>query len=64
MNDSRKTAAWIIVALASLVLTVWATGAAMRFLEIDSCLDMGGRWNFVDLVCERYAPTQGSLGPG
>jgi hypothetical protein len=35
-----------------LVAFIWAGTKAKRFIEIDKCLDSGGRWNHETKKCE------------
>ena len=45
----RKSVIWIIVAVALLMVGgYWLR----RNLQIDSCLDNGGRWNYQQSSCE------------
>jgi hypothetical protein len=42
---------WIVGAVVALVLV--AGGLWVRqFLQVDSCLDSGGSWNYDDGICE------------
>ena len=51
---------WLILGL--LVLITLATALALpyviEFLEIDKCLDHGGRWNYDLGQCEYKAPDE------
>lgn len=45
----RKPVIWSVVLVAALIVGghwLWRT------LQIDSCLDNGGRWNYQQLACE------------
>lgn len=53
MNAKRAQLRWAIAGVAFFVLTVWATVAVVRFLQVDSCLDLGGVWNYNSRVCAR-----------
>lgn len=40
----------ILLLVACLLLGVWPS--ASEFVQIDRCLDSGGRWNYAGLQCE------------
>lgn len=38
-----------VVALVLVAAGLWVR----QFLQVDGCLDSGGRWNYDDSICER-----------
>ncbi len=42
----------LTVGLAVLALVLGVTPSIVRFIDIDRCLDSGGRWNYASLQCE------------
>jgi hypothetical protein len=53
MTAKPVKAKWVIAGVAFFILTVWGTVAVLRFLQVDSCLDMGGGWDRRSRVCGR-----------
>lgn len=49
MKLSRRKLMWIILAGVIVCCVVWY---AKRWLDIDTCLDSGGRWNYRMSICE------------
>lgn len=52
MNYKIKKFIKICCILALIVILVFVFFRINRFLEIDSCLDSGGRWNYETNQCE------------
>ncbi len=56
---SKKKRALLVIALIVLIaFAFWAKGC----LEIDKCLDNGGRWNYEKGVCEHQQTEQDKRG--
>ena len=54
----RKRTRFVLCALSLLLVVIfgyWLKG----FLEIDSCLDRGGRWNYETGTCEYHESSMG-----
>jgi hypothetical protein len=45
-----KKTIWITLIVVGVLAFIWW---AKRQLEIDSCLDSGGRWNYEKFICDR-----------
>lgn len=43
----------VVVVVIILALAVWCLPTARRWLAIDRCLDLGGRWDHSAERCER-----------
>jgi hypothetical protein len=50
MRISKRIVLTVVVAL--VVLSAFALVQCQRAIGIDSCLDMGGRWNYETNSCE------------
>ena len=50
--------AWFLVALLGLIAVLVSSLAVKRFLQVDSCLDQGGRWNHDAGTCEDESPAR------
>jgi hypothetical protein len=48
MKNKRGLLVFAILAVCVLMLIWWV----YKELQIDSCLDLGGRWNYEESVCE------------
>ena len=48
----RKAFVWSLAALFILALAVRFIPYVSEFIEIDACLDRGGRWNDAEHRCE------------
>jgi hypothetical protein len=49
---TRRWKVFLFAGVAVILLTIWWAPRLQRFLEIDDCLDLGGRWDYDRNVCE------------
>jgi hypothetical protein len=48
----KKTVIKAVAGIAVVLLIVFGAVRCNRVVDIDSCLDMGGRWNYETKECE------------
>jgi hypothetical protein len=54
MNEPQKRRwKWLVVSVAIAAVVVAAAIYLRRELAIDSCLDLGGRWDYEAGVCDK-----------
>jgi hypothetical protein len=49
----RRTRQFTLIALVIVLVAAMVLSYARRQLQIDRCLDSGGRWDYANDVCER-----------
>jgi hypothetical protein len=49
---AKRSRKWLIVAVTMVAVAVAALLYFRREIAIDSCLDLGGRWNYAAKECE------------
>jgi hypothetical protein len=49
---TRRWKVFWFAGVAVILLAIWWAPRLQRVLEIDDCLDLGGRWDYDRNVCE------------